>query len=170
MYNELIESCLKHDKKAQELLFKTYYGKMLNICYRYTNDIDDAKDLLQEGFIKVFDNIHKYENNGSLEGWIKRIIRNNAIDHIRRKKYIFDDIENIPELVDEKIEVFENLKAKTLINLINKLSPAYKTVFNLYVMEDYTHKEIANILNISPNTSKSNYKKAKAKLLKMYNI
>ena len=100
----------------------------------------------------------------------KRIIRNNAIDHIRRKKYTYDNIDEIKELVDEKIEVFENLKAKTLINLINKLSPAYKTVFNLYVMEDYTHKEIANILNISPNTSKSNYKKAKAKLLKMYNI
>ena len=121
-------------------------------------------------YLFIFDNIHKYENNGSLEGWIKRIIRNNAIDHIRRKKYTYDNIDEIKELVDEKIEVFENLKAKTLINLINKLSPAYKTVFNLYVMEDYTHKEIANILNISPNTSKSNYKKAKAKLLKMYNI
>lgn len=171
---QLIEKCRKGDEKSQEILFKAFYGKMLAACYRYAENMDEAKDLVQEGFIKVFNKL-SYDQKGSLEGWIRRVIVNNAIDHVRKKKHYFSEYRD--ELLDNKedeitnekeLENYQRIKAKVMMKLIQKLSPAYKMVFNLYVLEDYSHKEIAKKLTISEGTSKSNLAKAKMNLKKMF--
>lgn len=153
-----------------------FYGKMMSICLRYTNDKDDAKDVLQEGFIKAFGQLEKYNFNGSFEGWIRRIMVNNAIDFYRKNKHVYElldsdaEIENINVTDDsEELEenVFRNIKANDIMEAIQTLSPAYRTVFNLYVMEGYTHQQIAEELNINLGTSKSNLAKARFNLQKI---
>lgn len=169
--DEIIEGCKSSDRRAQEQLFKKFYGKMLVVCLRYIRDKDSAQEVLQEGFIKVFEHIKGYDKKGSFEGWMRRIIVNCAIDSIRKSKKDFmltdndNDFKYIPE-DDELGEDWEitSLKASVALEAINKLSPAYKAVFNLYVMEEFTHKEIAEILEISEGTSKSNLAKAKMNL------
>ena len=142
---------------------------------RYTNDRDAAQDILQEGFIKIFDKITTFESNGSFEGWMRRIVTNTALDYLRKsKKFNFVE-ENEVNTKEEYIEAgdeleYENaieIKAEFALEAINQLSPAYKTVFNLFVMEEYSHKEIADMLGISEGTSKSNLAKAKANLQKI---
>lgn len=168
--NELIELCKKSDRRAQEQLFRHFYGKMLAVCLRYIQDRDSAQEVLQEGFIKVFDNIKGYDSKGSFEGWVRRIMANCAIDAIRkvRKDTRFSDDANdfkyIPE--DDEMEEWDitALKAEAAMEAIQQLSPAYRTVFNLYVLEEYTHREIAEKLGISEGTSKSNLAKAKMNL------
>lgn len=147
------------------------YGKMLAVCMRYSTDNDGAQEVLQEGFIKVFENIKGYDNKGSFEGWVRRIIVNGAIDAIRKRRKDTvssdndTDFKYIPEEEDYKEDWdITTLKAEYALEAIQKLSPAYQTVFNLYVMEDYSHKEIAELLGISEGTSKSNLAKAKMNL------
>ena len=153
-----------------------FYGKMMAICRRYTKNSDQAKDILQDGFIKVFKNIDKFNFEGSFEGWVRRIIVNTAIDFTRKAKndYLLmnenqsiDDFDE--DLLDEDDEEpYENpLKVGDVIEGMNKLSKAYRTVFNLYVFDNYTHQEIADALNISVGTSKSNLAKARANLKKI---
>ena len=143
---------------------------------RYATDYSEAQDILHEGFIKVFAKLKSFKNEGSFEGWIRRIIVNSAIDYVRaKKKLTFDSeeksiIDNIKD-EDEVLIEAENLskiKAELIIELIQKLSPAYKTVFNLYVMEGYSHKQVAEELGISEGTSKSNLAKAKQKLRELF--
>lgn len=144
---------------------------MLAVCLRYLRDRDSAQEVLQEGFIKVFDNIQHFDKKGSFEGWMRRIIVNCAIDSIRKAKKDFilseneSDFKTMPDddPLNEEWEL-TSLKAEIALEAINKLSPAYKAVFNLYVFESYTHKEIAEILDISEGTSKSNLAKAKMNL------
>jgi RNA polymerase sigma-70 factor (ECF subfamily) len=143
---------------------------------RYGKDIDEAKDFLHDGFIKVFEKIKHFKHTGSIEGWIRRIIVNNTIDQIRKNKkmsFNSDSDYTILNLTDNSNEDLEklgniNISAARIIELIQELSPAYKTVFNLYVIEEYPHKEIAEMLNISIGTSKSNLAKAKGKLRNLY--
>lgn len=173
----LIEGCKKNDRRSQEALFKKYYGKMLGVCLRYTKDRDTAEDVLQDGFIKVFDKLEKYDFKGSFEGWLRRIFSNTSIDRIRKTKkdpMLSDKDEDFKlgsfdPVEQEEAEQLTSLKGSIAIQAIQKLSPAYQTVFNLYVMEEYTHKEIAEILNISEGTSKSNLSKAKLNLQKILN-
>lgn len=168
---EVIELCKKSDRRAQEQLFRHFYGKMLAVCLRYIQDRDSAQEVLQEGFIKVFDNIKGYDSKGSFEGWVRRIMANSAIDAIRKIRKdtkISDDVNDfkyIPE-DEEDGEAWDitTLKAEVAMEAIQRLSPAYRTVFNLYVLEEYTHKEIAEKLGISEGTSKSNLAKAKMNL------
>lgn len=142
---------------------------------RYSADRDTAEEVLQEGFIKIFDKLDAFDYKGSFEGWMRKIVSNTAIDHIRRSKkdpFLTDNDEDFkmggtnPIIDQEDLELSE-LKAEIAMEAINELSPAYKAVFNLYVMEEYTHKEIAEILNISEGTSKSNLAKAKMNLQKI---
>lgn len=169
---EIVEGCLRGERRSQEALFKQFYGKMLSVCIRYISDRDTAQEVLQEGFIKVFDKLEVFDFKGSLEGWIRRIIANTAIDTIRKNKrnpFLSDQDTNFKqEAVDEMVEKEEfntlSLKAEVAMEAISKLSPAYRTVFNLYVMEDYSHKEIADLLGINEGTSKSNLAKAKMNL------
>jgi len=173
---ELIEGCVRNHRKSQESIYKMFYGKMMAICRRYTKNSDQAKDILQDGFIKVFKNIDKFNFEGSFEGWVRRIIVNTAIDFTRKAKndYLLmnenqsiDDFDE--DLLDEDDEEpYENpLKVGDVIEGMNKLSKAYRTVFNLYVFDNYTHQEIADALDISVGTSKSNLAKARANLKKI---
>jgi len=173
---KLVKQCIKEDRKSQKFLYEYFYGKMLSICMRYATDYNEAQDILHEGFIKVFAKLKSFKNKGSFEGWIRRIIVNSAIDYVRaKKKLTFDSeeksiIDNIKD-EDEVLIEAENLskiKAELIIELIQELSPAYKTVFNLYVLEDYSHKQVAEVLGISEGTSKSNLAKAKQKLRELF--
>ncbi|MFT6243625.1 MAG: RNA polymerase sigma-70 factor (ECF subfamily) [Salibacteraceae bacterium] len=169
---ELISGCIKNDRRSQEELFKLFYGKMLGVCMRYARDRDTAEEMLQEGFIKIFDKLEAFDYKGSFEGWMRRIVSNTAIDNIRKSKknpLLTDNDEDFklggsdPMVENEELQ-FVGLKAEIALEAIQNLSPAYRAVFNLYVMEEYTHKEIAEILGISEGTSKSNLSKAKMNL------
>jgi RNA polymerase sigma factor (sigma-70 family) len=171
----IINGCLENDRRSQQELFQLYYGKMLSVCMRYANDRDSAEEVLQEGFIKIFDKLKAFNYEGSFEGWMRRIMSNTAIDSIRKSKkdpILTDNDEDFklgaedPMVELEDLE-FVGLKAEIAMEAINELSPAYKSVFNLYVFEEYTHKEIAEILGISEGTSKSNLSKAKMNLQKV---
>lgn len=171
--NIIISKCLRENRKAQEDLFKLFYGKMLGVSMRYTKDEDTAQEVVQESFIKCFDKLSTFDTDGYFEGWLKRIVINTAIDNIRKSKkspYV-NDLNEDSSLSNEEEddEDFEITKMNTdlIMNAIQKLSPAYQAVFNLYVIEDYTHREIADMLKISEGTSKSNLSKAKANLKKM---
>ena len=140
---------------------------MYGVCLRYSGNESDANDLLQEGFIKLFKNLHKFRSEGSFEGWIRRIFINTSIEHFRRKSKMF----NVTDIRDNKIEdtdlgALDLLAEKDILHLVNELSPGYKAVFNLHVIEGYSHKEIAEMLNITEGTSKSQLSRAKAALKK----
>ena len=174
---KLLKKCMKGDSRSQRLLYERFYGKMLAVCYRYARDHDEAQDITHEGFIRVFDKLKSFKNTGSLEGWIRRIVVNNAIDYVRaKKKLVFDNEDEtvLGNIYDEEYDLIDSnlvkkMKAELLTELIQKLSPAYKTVFSLYVLEDYSHKDVANALGISVGTSKSNLAKAKMKLKELFN-
>jgi RNA polymerase sigma-70 factor (ECF subfamily) len=181
---DLLNKCGKGDLKSQNFLYKHFYGMIMSICLRYAKDEDEAKDLLQETYIKIFNNIGKYTSNGSFEAWIKRITINNAIDNYRKKKKeiaVFES-ENMVDVlghtkeefyIDENNEnenedsIYDHIEMKDVMEAVQYLSPAYKTVFNLYVVDDYSHQQIADELNINIGTSKSNFAKAKMKLKKI---
>ena len=172
---KIIDGCLKNKRRSQEELFRLYYGKMLGVCMRYSKDRDSAEEVLQEGFIKIFDKLDRFNYKGSFEGWMRRIMANTAIDAIRSSKknpLLSDKDEDFKLLSEDAIVLqeeqdFIKLKGKVALEAIQSLSPAYKAVFNLYVIERYTHKEIGEILEISEGTSKSNLSKAKLNLQKV---
>ena len=172
---ELVAACVRKERKAQQMFFKAYYGKMLSVCLRYIKDRDSAQEVVQDGFIKVFDKLELFDFRGSIEGWMRRIFSNTAIDAIRKAKrnpFLSDqdnDFKVPAENAMEEREALEELQVKyeVAIDCIDRLSPAYRTVFNMYVFEEYSHKEIAEILGISEGTSKSNLAKARMNLQKM---
>ena len=169
---KIVEGCAEKNAEYQQFLYKTLYSKMMVVCQRYTDRPEDAKDLFQDGFVKVFDKIGKFNFKGSLEGWIRRIMVNNAIDHYRKKKNKFAMSETLVESqqIAEEVEsegVFEGVNADILLSFVQQLSPVYRTVFNLYILDDYSHAEIAEELGISEGTSKSNLSKAKKNLKQM---
>ncbi|HRO75369.1 MAG TPA: RNA polymerase sigma factor [Crocinitomicaceae bacterium] len=171
--DNIIQGCLREERTSQEALFKFFYSKMLTICLRYTSDRDTAQELLQDGFIKVFEKLRVYENTGSFEGWVKRIIVNTCIDYYRKAKrnpLLYDDDTAFKdedfELQNIDNEDLSELNTSVIMEEIANLSPAYRTVFNLFVIENYPHKEIAEMLGITEGTSKSNLAKAKMNLQK----
>jgi RNA polymerase sigma factor (sigma-70 family) len=170
--SDIINECIEGNSIAQEKLYKRFAGKMFAVCLQYAGDYDEAKDVLQEGFIRVFSNLKQFKKKGSFEGWIRRIMINTALEKYRDKFYlnrVENQEENIEVGVDDK--VFEDLSAQDLLKMIRKLSPKYRMVFNLYAIEGYSHKEISALLNISEGTSKSNLSRARAILqekLKLY--
>lgn len=176
--SELIEGCLRGERKYQEFLYRRYSSKMYGVCIGYAKDRADAKDVLQDGFVKVFSNIHKYKGDGSFEGWIRRIIVNTAIDHYRKttKEAMNMSAVDIEHAKDVQIEVsvLEQMCAKDIMNLIHQLPNGARLIFNLYVVEGYTHQEIAEKLNINQGTSKSQFARARKLLqelvMKLYNI
>lgn len=175
--DEVIDGCIAGDRICQEAVYEAFYGKMMSVCLRYTRDSDEAKDILQEGFIKVFTKIEKFNRDGSFEGWVRRIVVNTAIDELRKKKNAktvneseSDVLSNYGEEVedpDEDESIYSVIKPQHIVEAMQQLSPAYQAVFNLYVMENYSHQEIAEELGISVGTSKSNLSKAKQNLKKI---
>jgi RNA polymerase sigma-70 factor (ECF subfamily) len=173
---QLIQGCLNGDRRSQQAVYKLFYGKMKAVCLRYTKDSDQAMDVLQEGFIKVFQNMEKYTGVGSFEGWVRRIMVNLSIDRFRKQKNDFillhgnmsaEDFEDEVEEEADENAVDYDFKPSQIIEAMQQLSPAYRTVFNLYVFENYTHQDIADALGISVGTSKSNYAKAKRNMKKI---
>lgn len=175
----LIDGCLKGDRRSQQAIHKMFYGKMKTVCMRYTRDSDQAMDVLQEGFLKVFNNLEKYTGVGTFEGWMRRIMVNLSIDRFRRLKHDLillreqNDIEQLQSESEEDLddsdenEEIYDITPEQIIDAMQQLTPAYRTVFNLYVYEDYTHQDIAEALGISVGTSKSNYAKAKKNMKKL---
>lgn len=152
----------------QELLYNRFSPKMYAVCLRYCGNSDDAQDLLQEGFVKVFKNLEKYRGEGSFEGWIRRIFVNTSIEHFRRKVTITTVTETQEAAIqDKEWNALESMAEKDIIKVIQQLSPGYRQVFNMYVIEGYSHKEISEILGISEGTSKSQLARAKVILKKM---
>lgn len=165
----LIKGCIRGDRDAHKQLYDTYADDMFKVCLSYAPDYDSANDMLQEGFLKVFQKIHKYKNTGALGGWIRTVIVHNCIDLIRSDKWSklstelnteYNVEDNIIS-INDSIKKFEN---DDFLALIKDLPAGYKIVLNLYFLEDYTHKEIAETLNITVGTSKSQLSKAKAYL------
>ena len=164
---DLIKGCIDGNRQMQELLYKKFSPKMYGVCLRYSGNVDDANDLLQEGFIKVFKNLQKFRGEGSFEGWMRRIFVNTSIEHFRKKVKLY----NVSEVQENTIEdislnILDTLAEKDLIAIVNELSPGYKTVFNIYFIEGYSHKEIADMLGITEGTSKSQLARAKGVLKK----
>jgi RNA polymerase sigma-70 factor (ECF subfamily) len=152
--------------------FQTIYSKMWDkmlrqVCLKYTNDINQAEDFCQNGFMKVYKNIHKYQGGGSLEGWVRRIIQNNIIDEIRKKKLQYADDPDWGRIQTDDEPYEENFNVEMIEDVLHDLSPAYKAVFEMYYFKGMTHKQIANKLGISEGTSKSNLAKAKVKVRKL---
>jgi RNA polymerase sigma factor (sigma-70 family) len=165
---DLIKGCLSGDRRIQEKLYQRFSPKMYGICLRYANNHYDAKDILQDGFVKVFRNLEKFRGEGSFEGWMRRVFVNTAIEHYRKKIYINSISETEENTIEDKsVSALDQLAEKDIIELVQKLSPGYRTVFNMYVIEGYSHKEIGDILGINEGTSKSQLARAKSILQKM---
>lgn len=163
----LITGCLRNDAAAQQELYYRYSPRMLSVCYRYARNREDAEDMLQEGFIKVFTQIHQFEHRGALEGWIRRIIVHTCINHLKKSKKFSESVDlihasSIPAGSSDNIPAI--LQAKQVVECIRLLPIGYRTVLNLYAIEGFSHKEIATILEIEESTSRSQFTRAKALL------
>ncbi|MEO0405207.1 MAG: RNA polymerase sigma factor [Bacteroidota bacterium] len=166
---ELIEGCKQKSRRHQDALFEKYSRMLYGVCLRYTKNGFDAEDVLQEGLVKIYKNIHMYSINNSFEGWIRRIMINTAITHYRKnlKHAYHADIDDKPEAkVEDAPFGVSEFTQEELLNVINALPDGYRMVFNMYVIEGYKHKEIAEILGIDINTSKSQLSRAKKYLQK----
>ncbi|HXU28215.1 MAG TPA: RNA polymerase sigma factor [Bacteroidia bacterium] len=161
--NDIIKGCVAGKREFQKKLYETFSGKMLFVCYRYCKNREEAEDVLQDGFIKVFKHIGTFKFEGSFEGWVRRIMVNTAIEHIRKQKqvHVFDDVENIIESPESEFNITGKLNEKELLKMVHLLPDGYRTVFNMYAIEGYSHKEIAEALGIAEGTSKSQLSKAK---------
>ncbi len=162
----ILQGCIKNNPSAQKALYQKYSAKMLVVCYRYAHNREDAEDMLQEGFIKIFYQIHTFENRGSLEGWIRRIIVHTCINHLKKNKRFNESVDLIHatsiQVREESIPSI--IQAKEIVECIRLLPLGYRTVLNLYAIEGYAHKEIAQMLDIEESTSRSQYTRAKAML------
>ncbi len=161
----LIEDCINGNRKSQQHLYKLYAARMYALCFRYAKRQMDAEDILQEGFVKVFNNLHKFRGEGSFDGWVRRIFVNTSIEHIRKNHIDIVSEEGFEDkFIDTQITALDNLYKQDLLTTARKLSLGYRTVFTLYAVDGYSHKEIASQLGISESTSKSQFSRAKALL------
>lgn len=162
---QLIQGCKKQDPKAQKQLYEKYYSQMMGVCMRYTNNLDDGADLLNQGFLKVFQKINDFKNEGAFGGWIRRIMVNVAIDHTRKNKKFAGNVE-IDTATEVMVDSFvvEKMAQDEIFRLIKLLPENLKIVLNLYVFENYTHREISEELGISEGTSKWYLSEARKKL------
>ena len=167
---ELLDGCCREEPKYQKALYQRYYRLMFGVCLRYTDNNDDAQDILQEGFIKVFKNIQSFRRQGSFEGWIRRIMVHTSIEHYRRNsRYFMVDIEEARGLSFDA-DVLSSLGRNEILDLVQQLPVGYRTVFNLYVIEGYPHQEIADMLQITVGTSKSQLSRGKKILQEKINL
>lgn len=164
----LLEDCRKGDRKAQRDVYEKYSGLMFSICRRYISEPEAAEDVLVCGFMKVFSKIDQFKSEGSFEGWVRRIMVNESLTYIRKNKslYMQVEIENAEREPDYS-QLSDHLEEEDLMKMINRLPAGYRTVFNLYAIEGFSHKEIAEQLGISENTSKSQLSRARAHLQKL---
>ncbi|HLD54571.1 RNA polymerase sigma factor [Sediminibacterium sp.] len=162
----ILVGCINNDPSAQRELYNRYSPKMLSVCYRFGNSREDAEDMLQEGFIKIFTQIHTFQNKGAFEGWIRRIIVHTCINFLKKNKKFSNSIDlDQADYLEVKEETMPSvMQARQIIECIRQLPLGYRTVLNLYAMEGYSHKEIADMLDIEESTSRSQYTRAKVML------
>ena len=165
---QLIQGCLRRDRVAQKYLYDTFSPKMYPLCCRYVKDLSDAEDILVTAFTHILDRIGQYRGEGSFEGWIKRIVINEALNFLRRKKNMYmtttlDDVDYELAAPHEH----DRLAEEDLLRMIGELPPGYRIIFNMYAIDGFSHKEIAAQLNISENTSKSQLSRARVYLQKL---
>ncbi|MEQ8358625.1 MAG: sigma-70 family RNA polymerase sigma factor [Cytophagales bacterium] len=162
---DVIEGCKAGEREAQHKLYATYASTFFGICRRYMKDERDAEEVLTNGFMKIFDNISKYKREGSFEGWMKRILINEALMYIRKNRQMFLEVDIDTTQIDKNFSWHQiDMETEDLLKLIQSLPVGYRTVFNLYAIEGYSHKEIAKQLSISENTSKSQLSRARTLL------
>ncbi|WP_462254936.1 RNA polymerase sigma factor [Ferruginibacter sp.] len=162
----MLAGCLKNNAAAQEALYNRFSPRMLGVCYRFAKNREDAEDMLQEGFIKVFTQMHQYRNEGALEGWIRRIIVHTCINNLKKHKKFSDSLDIIHAhsvYINEEM-IPSIMQAKQVVECIRMLPLGYRTVLNLYAIEGFPHKDIAGMLDIEESTSRSQYTRAKAML------
>jgi RNA polymerase sigma-70 factor (ECF subfamily) len=166
-----LEGCRAGKRKSYNLLYQKYSEVMLGICFRYSKNRQEAEDILQEGFIKIFKNISKFRGEGSFEGWMKRIMVNSAIDHYQKSlKHLYhEEVDNVADdnsIVSDQYDDHENnqFSAEQLMQMVQELPDGYRIVFNMFAIEGYSHKDIASHLGISENTSKTQLLKARKTL------
>ncbi len=166
--DSVIVACKRDDPKAQRALVKLYFGYVKSIALRYSSDKQDADDILNESFLKVFLNLHKYDEKQVFKGWLRTIVVNTAIDHYRKNNQL-PNYENLDQvnLADLNEDAISSISAEEILALVRRLSPVYRMVFSLYVIDGYTHKEIAEKLGIREGTSKSNLQDARRRLQTM---
>ncbi|MDF9829054.1 sigma-70 family RNA polymerase sigma factor [Parabacteroides sp. PF5-6] len=168
---QLIEGCRKGNRKAQKELYETYSRKMMGVCLRYVNDRETARDLLQDGFVRVFTSLDSYSGTGSFEGWMRKIFVNSALEYLRRTDILRDaaDLDHTAELAGADSSVISRMSAAELMQVVNELPTGFRTVFNLFAIEGYSHKEIGEMLQITESTSRSQYTRAKQLLQRKIN-
>ncbi|OUO51814.1 RNA polymerase [Parabacteroides sp. An277] len=165
---QLIAGCKQGNRLAQRELYEKYARKMGAVCLRYVNDKETARDLTQDGFIKVFTNIQTYTGTGSFEGWMRKIFVNGALEYLRKSDVLREstDLDNTAELVQPDASAVSKLSADELMQLIRDLPPGFRTVFNMFAIEGYSHREISEALGITESTSRSQYTRARQLLQK----
>jgi RNA polymerase sigma factor (sigma-70 family) len=157
-----IKLCIEGNRIAQKELYDSYKNALFVLCQRYFNNTDDAQDALQDGFIKVFRDIHQFDGlKGSIYSWLKKVFVNTCLEKLRKKKLEFISVDDIQVTSSYEPEVLSSLSLKEITNLIQSMPTGYRTVFNLYIIEGYSHLEIAQLLGISESTSKTQLMKAK---------
>ena len=163
-----IDLCIKGDRNAQKVLFDLLAPRMYPVCIRYVGDRELAQDILQDGFVTLFSKLGSYKGEGSFEGWARRIFINTALMHLRKKDALkmSDELENARHLSSDLTDQLEDMGYKELMSLVTSLPPGFRTVFNMYVIEGYSHKEIADILGISETTSRTQLSRARTWLQK----
>jgi RNA polymerase sigma-70 factor (ECF subfamily) len=164
---DLLAGCLRNQRQSQELLYKQFYGYAMSVCLRYAPTRDSALEVLNDGFLKVFTRLDQYDPAQPFKGWLRRIMINAAVDHYRQevRHHNQENLDQADQLVaTETIDAYSQLAHEDLLMLIQRLSPAYRLVFNLYVMDGFTHEEIAGQLGISIGASKSNLARARENL------
>ena len=160
----IINGCLKCSRRDQELLYRRYAARLYAVCLQYSGNDEEARDILQEGFIKIYENLVHYKYEGSFDGWVRRIMVNTALEKYRSRHNLYrvDDIDQIPEQnAEPDNEDYAGLEARDLMEIIRELPPRYRIVFNLFAIEGYSHKEISDMMSISEGTSKSNLSRAR---------
>lgn len=165
---DLIQGCIRGELKFQKLLYKKFYSYSMSVCLRYAESRDEAAEILNDGFMKIFTNIKMYTPEKSFKGWLRRIMVNTAIDHFRRNSREYNRLDLVYAENEYAVDsTLDQISAAEIMAMVQQLPPAYRMVFNLYAIEGYTHPEIAEKLEISEGTSKSNLFKARLKLQKM---
>lgn len=168
---ELIRGCKEEKQSFQKKLYDKYSSKMYAVCLRYAKNSSEAQDILQDGFVKVFDNMNQYAFQGSFEGWIRKIMVNTALNHCRKLSYKLEvnGMEELPEMQIES-KAISKLSEQEILQMIQSMPDGYRLVFNLYVIEGYKHEEIAQMLKISKNTSRSQLSKGRKFIQRLFKI
>ena len=162
----LIKKCASGNSLAQKTFYEKFAGKMMGVCLRYAQNYEEAQDVLQDAFIKIFGKLPEYEKKGSLEGWVRRIVVNTALDSYRKNKKFQQNVavDSVDYMLENKTYIIEELNANDLLVVIKTLPDGYRMVFNLFAIEGYSHKEIAERLGVTESTSKSQFSRAKKML------